>query len=64
MPKGYKQKVEECWEIRDTDVFNETSIQFLKNMRSQLHIMPEDTLTSPQKVWLDDLYAKACESPY
>jgi len=64
MPKGYKQKVEECWEIRDTDVFNEQSIQFLKNMRSQLRIMPETALTGPQKVWLDDLYDKACHSPY
>jgi hypothetical protein len=64
MADSYKQKVEECWEIRDKGVFDQKSVRFLKDMRAQLRIMDEDTLTGPQKDYIDSLHDQACRSPY
>jgi hypothetical protein len=65
MPLTNLQKVEECIEIigKDEDFFDSWEQGFLADMEEKLQ-QPWFCVTPNRQAKIDEIYAKACDSPY
>lgn len=62
MPLTNLEKVRECFQIVGTDVFNTWEVRFLCDTSKKLEA--DEALSPKQQRKLDELYDKACNSPY
>ena len=63
MARSNEEKVDECVEVIGKGIFSAWEQTFLKNMQEKL-LYPSFKPSPKQQAKIDDLYEKACESPY